>query len=209
MSNSSLSTANANYSEYLEYSDKINELSNDMTKYIVLANDRITNSLLGDTSGINTYIESIQKVHKEQDQFIHRMVSLGLNAFDGINKSISSINQLIEQNNSENASNHDYTQQLISSLQQQIEEQNNTISSLQQTISHLLELIKPPKITRDHVENAKYLIENVKNNQGKTIKGASITIQNVQAILEHYDRLKQFNASEPSTATPTKSSKRK
>ena len=36
---------------------------------------------------------------------------------------------------------------------------------------------------------AKYIIDNTKNNQGKVIKNGNITIANVAAILEAYDRM--------------------
>ena len=88
------------------------------------------------------------------------------------------------------------THELILTLEDRLKEQEETIHKLNQTIFNLTELIKPPKLTRDHVENAKYLIENVKNNVGKSIKGASITIPNVQAILMEYDRLKSFSDNE-------------
>ena len=77
---------------------------------------------------------------------------------------------------------NDYTCSNIDALSAHVE-------SLNKNITLLYDLIKPPQLNRDYIEAAKYIIDNVKNNQGKTINSGNITIANVAAILEAYDRM--------------------
>ena len=77
---------------------------------------------------------------------------------------------------------NDYTCSNIDALSTHVEHLNKNITLL-------YDLIKPPQLNRDYIEAAKYIIDNTKNNQGKVIKNGNITIANVAAILEAYDRM--------------------
>ena len=138
---------------------------------------------------LNNSRESINNIAT----LMYKLFTIGQYAFNNINKDIKKvkneikedigeeISQLIDNNNE----NYDYLQEMIVS-------QNKQIKKLNETVENLFNMLKPPQITSDHFQAAKYLIENVKNSSDKSIKGSSITIQNVAAILEEYDRLKKY-----------------
>ena len=189
MSTSDITTANDSYSEYLQYSDRVNALSDDMTRYIALANDRVENSLFDNNSQVGKYVKSIEKAHYEQRQFINKMFALGVNAFCDIKKSVTSIDDTIKANNEENVMNHDYTQQQIRELEDKLDERDAKYE-------RYFNLLRPPKITREHIDDAKYILENCKTSKGTSIKGATISAQNLQVILAYYDRLKELDQSD-------------
>ena len=62
------------------------------------------------------------------------------------------------------------------------------LSDLDHSINDIKSFNEPHGISQNHLENAKWLIENVKNSEGKSIKGLKITTQNVASILEAYER---------------------
>ena len=99
---------------------------------------------------------------------------------------ISQLNQQFEELKTKADETNDYTCSNLDALSSHVE-------NLNKNITILYDLIKPPDLTRDYIEAAKYLIDNVKNNQGKSIKSGSITIPNVAAILEAYDRLNRIH----------------
>ena len=174
--------------EFTTLSDEIIDNLNIVNKSLVLVSNN---------SNINRAEQSMNQIFKQ----FNRLVSIGNNAIINIDKNISNVSNNIEavkedvsnkiekiiENNNEN---YDYTQQLIEEQNSQIRHLEETIDNLNKTIESLTELIKPPHITLDHTENARYLIENTKNSSGKSIKGLAITVQNVSAILERYDKLK-------------------
>ena len=105
---------------------------------------------------------------------------------DGTDQSdvLNQINQQFEDLKTATNETNDYTCSNIDALSGHFEKLNKNILSL-------CELIRPPELNRNYIETAKYLIEHTINNQGRCIKSGSITIPNVAAILEAYDRLLQ------------------
>lgn len=187
---------NETYADFLKYSEEINININDLTKATALLNNSISTSLFSPEPEVKNYITKIDDTQRNISTTFQRILAIGAMAFQNINSSFSSISNQINSFSDSMDLQTQETHELILTLEDRLKEQEETIHKLNQTIFNLTELIKPPKLTRDHVENAKYLIENVKNNVGKSIKSASITIPNVQAILMEYDRLKSFSDNE-------------
>jgi len=194
--------SNQQSNEFMVLSDQIFEQLNDVNKSLVLANDKINDDIFlsldnSNNKKISDYMLAVDNGMKNIFKKFSHLVSFGNKALASINDNISEvknevhdeINKIVESNNE----NYDYTQQLIEAQSSQIRQLEETIKRLNKTIDNLTNLIKPQHITLDHVENARYLIENTKNSSGKSIKGLAITIQNVSAILEQYDKLKAIN----------------
>lgn len=195
-------TTTDEYNGFMSLSDQIYDSLNNMGNSIVLANKEVEDNLFlsigtNDGCALPTYISRINADKQNITKLLNRLVSAGAQAINNINKNISDIkdqvhneiNDFIDNNNE----NYDYTQQLIEAQSNQIKQLEETITKLNQTITNLTEIIKPPHITVDHVEAARYLIDNTKNSAGKSVKGLDITVKNLSAILERYDKLKAIN----------------
>ena len=124
--------------------------------------------------------KSKNKYHDLGKEMEYKIIQFVGNNFHVLNQ----INQQFEDLKTSTNETNDYTCSNIDALSGHFEKLNKSILSL-------CELIKPPELNRNYIETAKYLIEHTINNQGRCIKSGSITIPNVAAILEAYDRLLQ------------------
>ena len=143
---------------------------------------------------------NISSLNEQLKESIEQTLSNKLNESNTNVQSLTS--QLLEQTKALNAhlidtqtKMKDETMMNSDFIGDSIDELGNQITSLNAQILSLSEQIKPPNITSSHKAAAQYLIDHVQNDKGKSIKGSNITVQNVAAILEAYDRLKQTKKS--------------
>ena len=193
------------YNEFMNYSDTITEIQNDSTRQLALANHCLSSTLLLDSSTeLSAYINNLETNQQKLQKLYPKLMSMGVAAFNNVNSSINTINSKLEEMVEDNDTNFELTNQTINTLQETINALQETIKELSLTnskqateISRLRKAVLPPTITNDDKLNAKFLIDNVKNQQGKSIKGASITIDNVASILAFYDRLEEYKEEIP------------
>ena len=218
------------YEEFLKSANQMQKDINTAMCGFVLIKERLDDNLLEPDQKSKNYIQSVSSAISGIQASTQIITRLGIQAYNQIQNNFEKVNNNIENINDniedvkksvkntidslqgQNDDQFQYTQQLIEELTTTIREQHEQLQQQSQIISKLYECMKPPRITKDHVENAKILIDTVKNNQGKPIKSASITIQNVQSILEAYDRLKGLSIltdeqAASSSKSSTKSSK--
>ena len=169
---------------------KLDEIQDNMSRESTEQHNTVISSI----SQMNTKLQelndqvfnSIADRVSDDDPNIQSLMDQINSQFDELKKSPSitseQLNQQFEELITKTDETNDYTCSNLDALSSHVEALNRNITTL-------YDLIKPPELNRDYIESAKYIIENVKNNQGKSIKSGSITVSNVAAILEAYDRM--------------------
>ena len=74
-------------------------------------------------------------------------------------------------------------------VNQQKDELNHKLEQCNKTLKQIEKNSMPPNITNNHVRMARWLVENVKNEQGKLLKGACINEKNMIYFVEAMEKM--------------------
>lgn len=74
-------------------------------------------------------------------------------------------------------------------MNQQNEELNHMLDQTNKTLKQIEKYNMPPNVTNNHVRMARWLIENVKNEQGRLLKGACINEKNMVYFVEAMEKM--------------------
>lgn len=160
------------YNEFKELQNEMNHNIQDLTTSLVLAHDKSEKSLLLD-EGVSQYIENSK-------QLSFKINSCFINMIGVFNKAYSNIQN-----------NIDYS---IEGLSEIICDQDEKLKQLNDQMNNLIDFLTYRNPSNDYTTKAKYMLENVKTENGSLIKGKVINIQNLALILMKYDEMRsEFN----------------
>ena len=190
--------SNEAYEEFKTYSEQMTDLQNKMTQEIALAKHALSRELLIDENcELHGTVMTIDDFQSRILQVFNKLTQAAARAYISMNETIGTINDCVSDINNhvddlteENAQEHMTTQNKLSVIESMLNELKQMNTKQANEIKQLKKTISPPVVTSNNELDAKYLIENVKNKSGKSIKGASITVDNVAAILAYYDKYK-------------------
>ena len=155
------------YSEFKELQNEMNHNIQDLTTSLVLAYDKSEKSLLID--------EDVSKHIETSKQLSLKINSCFIDMIGAFNKAYSSIQN-----------NIDYS---IEGLSEIICDQDEKLKQLNNQLNALVNFLTYKNPSTDYTTKAKYMLENIKTENGTTIKGKIINVQNLALILMKYDEM--------------------
>lgn len=155
------------YNEFKELQDEMSHNIQDLNTSLVLAHDKSEKSLLMD--------EDVSKYIETSKQLSFKINSCFINMIGAFNKAYSSIQN-----------NIDYS---IEGLSEIICDQDEKLKLLNKQIHELVNFLTYRNPSNDYTTKAKYMLENIKTENGSSIKGKVINIQNLALILMKYDEM--------------------
>lgn len=156
------------YNEFKELQNEMSHNIQELTTSLVLAGDKSEKSLLLD-EGVSQYIENSK-------QLSFKINSCFINMIGAFNKAYSSIQN-----------NIDYS---IEGLSEIISDQDDKLKLLNDQIHGLMNFLTYRNPSNDYTTKAKYMLENIKTEDGSSIKGKIINIKNLALILMKYDEMR-------------------
>lgn len=160
------------YNEFKELQNEMNHNIQDLTTSLVLAHDKSEKYLLLD-GDLSQYIENSK-------QLSFKINTCFINMIGAFNKAYSSIQN-----------NIDYS---IEGLSEIICDQDDKLKLLNDQIHELMNFLTYRNPSNDYTTKAKYMLDNIKTEDGSSIKGKVINIRNLALILMKYDEMRsEFN----------------
>lgn len=156
------------YNEFKELQNEMSHDIQDLTTSLVLARDKSEKSLLLD-EGLSQHIENSR-------QLSFKINTCFINMISTFNKAYSSIQNNIDLS--------------IEGLSEIICDQDDKLKLLNNQIHELMNFLTYRNPSNDYTTKAKYMLENIKTENGSTIKGKVINIQNLALILMKYDEMR-------------------
>lgn len=137
---------------------------------ILLENDsEITNYIINAKKACKIITKAAMTYADRMSENINDMISQRLDEeFNEMNNSLLSISE---------------------QMNQQREEMNHKLEQCNNMLKQIDKNGKPPDTTNTHAQIARWLIENVKNEQGRLLKGACINEKNMIYFVEAMERL--------------------
>lgn len=163
-----------------EFNENKTQLMNDineMTTNLVLAKDKAANLLLTTDDKLTQYTSNALESCFRINTYLTNMVSAFNKAYSNIDDTLNGIADMIDESNETNKTRNT-----------QINSKLNTITG---KINEMLDFLTYKSPDGDHVTKATFLINNLKDNDGSTIKGKTLTIHRLAYILEKYDDMNE------------------
>lgn len=157
--------------EFKELQDTMTDDIQNLTTNLVLATNKASSQLFPDEELANYVNQSKSLTYKINSCFVN-IISL-------FNKAYSNIQNNIDES--------------IDGLAEIMYEHDERFNELNAKLDLLTSALTYTEPSNDYTTIARYMIDNVKVANGQSIKGKTITIQNLAIILMKYDELKKYH----------------
>lgn len=157
------------YREFSAIQEEMTDNIQRLSASLVLADERVNNAVMKDKSMLQ-HIEMSRK-------FIYAINSNFMGMIGCFNKAYAQLKSNIDES--------------VDGLAEMICEQDNKLETLNNSLSSLMRMLVYENPSNDYTTIAKFMLENVKTDNGTLIKGKIINIQNLAYILMKYDEIKE------------------
>ena len=162
------------YTEFKELQEQMSDNIQDLTSNLILAYDKTETSLMMKNGEVSKYLEASKAIS-------YKINTCFVNMIGAFNKAYASIQNNIDES--------------IEGLSELICDQDDKLRSINDQLSQLVDFLTYRTPSTDYTTKAKYMLDNIKTENGSTIKGKIINIQNLALILMKYDEMMRKNKS--------------
>lgn len=165
------------YSEFKEIQDNMSNSLQDLTTSLILAYEKSNNSLMLD--------EDVSKYLRNSKELTFTINNYFVNMVGAFNKAYSNIQKNIDTS--------------FEGVCEMMCDQDEKLNSLCSQVGALTGFLTYKNPSEDYTTMAKFMLENIKTENGSTIKGKVINIQNLAYILMKYDEMKTLHKQQHET----------
>lgn len=156
------------YQEFSAIQEQMTDNIQQLSASLVLADERVNNAMVKD----KTMLQHVEMSRK----FIYAINSNFMRMIGCFNKAYAQLKSNIDES--------------VDGLAELICEQDNKLEALTHDIASLTRMLVYENPSKDYTTIAKFMLENIRLDNGTLIKGKNINIQNLAYILMKYDEIK-------------------